>query len=85
MKISFLTIATTPSAGSNATKGWRITKSESGTNMSKKSMCWLNDCTNGGVGAIRERTEIRRLLLQRLNKLKLISQRSIYPHIDVAG
>ncbi len=34
---------------------------------------------------IRERTEIRRLLLQRLNKLKLISQRSVYPHIDVAG
>jgi D-3-phosphoglycerate dehydrogenase len=32
---------------------------------------------------IRERTEIRRPLLQRLNKLKLISQRSVYPHIDV--
>ena len=32
---------------------------------------------------IRERTEIRRSLLQRLNKLRLISQRSVYPHIDV--
>jgi D-3-phosphoglycerate dehydrogenase len=32
---------------------------------------------------IRERTEIRRPLLQRLNHLKLISQRSVYPHIDV--
>jgi D-3-phosphoglycerate dehydrogenase len=32
---------------------------------------------------IRERTEIRRPLLQRLNRLKLISQRSVYPHIDV--
>ena len=32
---------------------------------------------------IRERTEIRRPLLQRLNSLKLISQRSVYPHIDV--
>src|ERR671915_1783415 len=32
---------------------------------------------------IRERTEIRRPLLQRLKKLRLISQRSVYPHIDV--
>ena len=32
---------------------------------------------------IRERTEIRRPLLQRLRRLKLISQRSVYPHIDV--
>jgi D-3-phosphoglycerate dehydrogenase / 2-oxoglutarate reductase len=32
---------------------------------------------------IRERTEIRRPLLQRLNNLKLISQRSVYPHIDI--
>jgi D-3-phosphoglycerate dehydrogenase len=32
---------------------------------------------------IRERTEIRRPLLQRLSRLKLISQRSVYPHIDV--
>ena len=29
---------------------------------------------------IRERTEIRKPLLQRLNKLRLISQRSVYPH-----
>jgi len=32
---------------------------------------------------IRERTEIRAPLLRRLPKLKLISQRSVYPHIDV--
>ena len=32
---------------------------------------------------IRERTEIRAPLLRRLPKLRLISQRSIYPHIDV--
>ena len=33
---------------------------------------------------IRERTHIRGPLLQRLPKLRLISQRSVYPHIDVA-
>ena len=32
---------------------------------------------------IRERTEIRSSLLEQLPKLKLISQRSVYPHIDV--
>ncbi len=32
---------------------------------------------------IRERTEIRAPLLQRLPKVRLISQRSVYPHIDV--
>src|SRR5919109_1865476 len=32
---------------------------------------------------IRERTEIRARLLRRLPKLRLISQRSVYPHIDV--
>jgi D-3-phosphoglycerate dehydrogenase len=32
---------------------------------------------------IRERTKIRAPLLDRLPRLKLISQRSIYPHIDV--
>ena len=32
---------------------------------------------------IRERTPIRAPLLERLPKLKLISQRSVYPHIDV--
>jgi D-3-phosphoglycerate dehydrogenase / 2-oxoglutarate reductase len=32
---------------------------------------------------IRERTEIREPLLERLPKLRLISQRSVYPHIDV--
>jgi len=33
---------------------------------------------------IRERTKIRKPLLERLPKLKLISQRSVYPHIDIA-
>ena len=32
---------------------------------------------------IRERTKIRGPLLDRLEKLKLISQRSVYPHIDI--
>ena len=32
---------------------------------------------------IRERTEIRTRLLERLPRLRLISQRSVYPHIDV--
>ena len=32
---------------------------------------------------IRERTQIRAPLLERLPKLKIISQRSVYPHIDV--
>lgn len=34
---------------------------------------------------IRERTKISGELLERLPKLKLISQRSVYPHIDVAA
>jgi D-3-phosphoglycerate dehydrogenase len=34
---------------------------------------------------IRERTQIRAPLLARLSKLKLISQRSVYPHIDIAA
>ena len=34
---------------------------------------------------IRERTEIRAPLLGRLPNLKLISQRSVYPHIDVGA
>jgi D-3-phosphoglycerate dehydrogenase len=32
---------------------------------------------------IRERTEIRAPLLHRLDRLRLISQRSVYPHIDI--
>jgi D-3-phosphoglycerate dehydrogenase len=32
---------------------------------------------------IRERTQIRTPLLEKLGKLRLISQRSVYPHIDV--
>jgi D-3-phosphoglycerate dehydrogenase len=34
---------------------------------------------------IRERTAIRGPLLERLPRLRLISQRSVYPHIDVAA
>ncbi|MBZ5632988.1 MAG: D-2-hydroxyacid dehydrogenase family protein [Acidobacteriia bacterium] len=34
---------------------------------------------------IRERTRIQAPLLDRLDKLKLISQRSVYPHIDIAA
>lgn len=32
---------------------------------------------------IRERTQVRAPLLERLGKLRLISQRSVYPHIDI--
>ncbi|MBT8003940.1 MAG: D-2-hydroxyacid dehydrogenase family protein, partial [Rhodospirillales bacterium] len=32
---------------------------------------------------IRERTKIQAPLLERLPKLKMISQRSVYPHIDL--
>src|SRR5262245_16752736 len=32
---------------------------------------------------IRERTQIRAPLLERLTRLRLISQRSVYPHIDI--
>src|SRR5262249_14987773 len=32
---------------------------------------------------IRERTQIRAPLIERLPKLRLISQRSVYPHIDI--
>ena len=35
------------------------------------------------LALIRERTPIRAPLIERLNKLKVISQRSVYPHIDV--
>ena len=36
-----------------------------------------------GLVLIRERTNIRAPLLDRLGRLKLISQRSVFPHIDV--
>ena len=35
------------------------------------------------VGLIRERTHIPAPLLERLPRLKLISQRSVYPHVDI--
>jgi D-3-phosphoglycerate dehydrogenase / 2-oxoglutarate reductase len=38
-----------------------------------------------GLVLIRERTKISADLLERLPKLKLISQRSVYPHIDIAA
>src|SRR3954466_13394232 len=41
----------------------------------------LRDCE--ALVLIRERTQIRAPLLERLPKLRLISQRSVYPHIDV--
>jgi D-3-phosphoglycerate dehydrogenase len=34
---------------------------------------------------IRERTDVSRALLERLPRLRLISQRSVYPHIDIAA
>jgi D-3-phosphoglycerate dehydrogenase len=41
----------------------------------------LRDCE--ALVLIRERTEIRAALLERLPTLRLISQRSVYPHIDI--
>jgi len=41
----------------------------------------LADCE--ALVLIRERTEIRAPLLERLPTLRLISQRSVYPHIDI--
>ncbi|MFI5042256.1 MAG: D-2-hydroxyacid dehydrogenase family protein [Acidimicrobiales bacterium] len=41
----------------------------------------LRDCE--ALVLIRERTQIRAALLERLPALRLISQRSVYPHIDV--
>jgi D-3-phosphoglycerate dehydrogenase / 2-oxoglutarate reductase len=38
-----------------------------------------------GLVLIRERTRITRTLVERLPRLQLISQRSVYPHIDVAA
>lgn len=43
----------------------------------------LGDCEV--LVLIRERTEIRSSLIERLPRLRLISQRSVYPHIDVAA
>ncbi len=43
----------------------------------------LND--SEALVLIRERTKIRAPLLERLPRLKLISQRSVWPHIDVAA
>jgi D-3-phosphoglycerate dehydrogenase / 2-oxoglutarate reductase len=40
-------------------------------------------CDTEALVLIRERTQIRTPLLERLPKLKLISQRSVYPHIDI--
>jgi D-3-phosphoglycerate dehydrogenase len=41
----------------------------------------LRDCDV--LVLIRERTPIRTPLLERLPRLQLISQRSVYPHIDI--
>ena len=47
-------------------------------------MRWPTACKDTeALVLIRERTKIRSPLLERLPKLKLISQRSVYPHIDV--
>ena len=47
-------------------------------------MRWRSGCKDTeALVLIRERTKIRAPLLERLPKLKLISQRSVYPHIDI--
>src|SRR5882757_5032886 len=54
------------------------------TTTSRRSMRWrsVRKDTEALV-LIRERTQIRAPLLERLPNLKLISQRSVYPHIDI--
>ena len=60
------------------------TTSRSGTITSRTSMSLAERLRDTEVLVlIRERTQIRAPLLERLPKLKLISQRSVYPHIDV--
>ena len=47
-------------------------------------MCWPTGCATPRLLVLfRERTQIRTPLLERLPKLRLISQRSVYPHIDI--
>ena len=41
----------------------------------------LNDAE--AVVLIRERTALRAPILERLSNLRLISQRSVYPHVDI--
>ena len=84
MKVSILddyhdTLRTlTASANSTATT------SKSGTTTSRMSTSWPDRLEDTDILVlIRERTKIRAPLLERLPKLKLISQRSVYPHIDI--
>ncbi len=52
--------------------------------MSRTSTGWSERLADTeALVLIRERTQIRTPLLERLPKLKLISQRSVYPHIDI--
>ena len=47
---------------------------------------WLSGCKDAeALVLFRERTAIGADLLERLPNLKLISQRSVYPHVDVDG
>ena len=52
--------------------------------MSRTSARWpKGNADADALVLIRERTKIRTPLLEQLPKLKLISQRSVYPHIDI--
>ena len=58
--------------------------SRSGTTTSRTTTRWPSGSKDTeALVLIRERTQIRAPLLERLPKLKLISQRSVYPHIDI--
>jgi len=65
-------------------KKLKVTMSKSGTTTCRmwKALAQRLKDTEALV-LIRERTKIRAPLLERLPKLKLISQRSVYPHIDI--
>ena len=62
----------------------RTTRSRCGTITCRTTTCSRSGCTDTeALVLIRERTQIRAPLLERLPELRLISQRSVYPHIDV--
>ena len=65
-------------------QSWPDMTSRSGTTTFRTRIGWrerLRDTE--ALVLIRERTQIRTPLLERLPRLKLISQRSVYPHIDI--
>ncbi|MFN8556141.1 MAG: hypothetical protein U0531_01895 [Dehalococcoidia bacterium] len=63
--------------------GWRGTTQRSGTTTSRRRTRSPSGCAAARLVLIRERTRIQAPVLERLPRLRLISQRSVYPHIDI--